>query len=195
MPPMRRPLLGAVVLGLLVSLLTGACSKAVDPDRALAEGLAQQQAGNIDAAAEQYQLVLDARPTDKYANYNLGVLEQTQRPRLAEGYYRAALDADPTFVPALFNLAILRTRAEATQEAIDLYLRVIAAQSDYAAAYLNVGLLYRDAGRSGQADRYVNEALALDPTLANRLSTTPVSPASPTASDGSEAPSSPSSTP
>jgi tetratricopeptide (TPR) repeat protein len=191
---MRRPLLGAVVLGLLASSLSGACSKAVDPDRALAEGLAQQQAGNLDAAAAQYQLVLDARPTDKYANYDLGVLEQTQRPGLAEGYYRAALDTDPTFVPALFNLAILRTRAGATQEAIDLYRRVIAAQSDYAAAYLNVGLLYRDSGRASQADRYINEALALDPTLASRLSTTPVSPVPATASDGSQAPA-PSSSP
>ncbi len=114
---------------LAVALAVGACGKDVDPDQALEEGLAQQQAGNLEAAAEQYQLVLDARPDDKFANYNLGVIEQADgRVQLAEGYYRAALDTDANFVPALFNLAILRTGAGATQEAIDLYLQVIEIQ-------------------------------------------------------------------
>ena len=70
------------------------------------------------------------------------MIEQTDgRTELAEGYYRAALDADPNFVPALFNLAIVRTAVGATQEAIDLYLRVIALEPEYAAAHFNLGIL------------------------------------------------------
>jgi tetratricopeptide (TPR) repeat protein len=177
----RTPLL--LVLALASALAAGACSKDVDPDQALKEGLAQQQAGDLEAAAEQYQLVLEARPDDKYANYNLGVIEQAGgRIQLAEGYYRAALDTDPNFVPALFNLAILRTKAGATQEAIDLYRQVIEIQPDYAAAHLNLGILYRDAGKPGLADAHINDALALDPSLADRLTTEPLASGSPIAS-------------
>ena len=94
-------------------------------------------------------MVLDVRPDDQYANYNMGVIEQADgRTALAEGYYRAALDTAPDFVPAMFNLAILRTKAGATQEAIDLYERVIVIQPEYAAAHLNLGLLYRDSERA-----------------------------------------------
>ena len=141
----------AVALLTMALLAVGAtaCSEDVDPDQALKEGLAQQQAGDLEAAAEQYQMVLDVRPDDQYANYNMGVIEQSDgRTALAEGYYRAALDTAPDFVPALFNLAILRTKAGATQEAIDLYERVIVIQPEYAAAHLNLGLLYRDAERA-----------------------------------------------
>jgi tetratricopeptide (TPR) repeat protein len=179
MSHLRHPVAALVVVALVVTL--GACSRPVDADKALETGLAQQRAGNLDAAAEQYQRVLDVRPTDKYANYNLGVIEQSSRPELAEGYYRAALADDPAFVPALFNLAILRTKVGATQEAIDLYLRVIEARSNYAAAYLNLGLLFRDAGQASKATRYLNEALALDPSLASRLGTEPVNPSPATA--------------
>ncbi|HEY6567112.1 MAG TPA: tetratricopeptide repeat protein [Actinomycetota bacterium] len=161
----------------VTTLAATACGSDVDPDQALAEGLAQQQAGNAEAAAAKYQQVLDVRPDDKYANYNLGVLEQAEgRTELAEGYYRAALDADPNFQPALFNLAIVRTSAGATQEAVDLYLRVIALDPQNASAHFNVGILLREAGQAKDATTHLNEALELEPSLAGRLLTEPVPP-------------------
>ena len=176
----RRQAARPLALAFTVTLSLAACGSDIDPDQALAEGLAQQQAGNLDLAAEQYQLVLDVRPDDKYANYNLGVMEQAGgRSALAEGYYRSALDTDPAFVSALFNLAILRTQAGATQEAIDLYLRVIDTQPEHAAGHFNVGILYRDSGKTIQADKHINEALSLDPSLADRLATDAIDPGSP----------------
>jgi tetratricopeptide (TPR) repeat protein len=166
--------LAIVVFGLTLSLSAAACSKDIDPDQALREGLTQQQAGNMDAAATKYQEVLDVRPGDQYANYNLGVIEQADgRTQLAEGYYRAALDAAPSFVPALFNLAIIRTRVGATQEAIDLYQRVLQVQPDDAAAHLNLGLLYRDSNQPKLAQRHLNRAIQLDPSLADRITLEP----------------------
>jgi tetratricopeptide (TPR) repeat protein len=164
-----------VLAGVLV--VASACGSSVDPDEALQEGLAQQRAGNVSAAADSYQRVLDVRPGDKYANYNLGVIEQGNgRTALAEGYYRAALDTDPAFAPALFNLAIVRTGVGATQEARDLYVRVIAERPDYAAAHFNLGLLYEQAGRSRESQTEFDRALELDPTLADRLTTQPIEP-------------------
>jgi tetratricopeptide (TPR) repeat protein len=160
-----------VALLVLLSMVgAAACSDDMDPDQALKEGLAQQQAGDLEAAAEQYQMVLDVRPEDQYANYNMGVIEQSGgRTALAEGYYRAALDTAPDFVPAMFNLAILRTKAGATQEAIDLYERVIVIQPEYAAAHLNLGLLYRDSNEPKLAQQHLNTAIELDPSLADRI--------------------------
>lgn len=168
----RRPVRALMTLLIAASLglAAAACSDDLDPDQALQEGLAQQQAGNPDAAAALYEQVLEVRPGDKFANYNLGVIEQAGgRPALAEGYYRAALDTDPAFTAALFNLAILRTAAGATQEAIDLYLRVIETQPDYAAAHFNLGLLYAGAGKDTLSQASINAALQLDPSLAERL--------------------------
>jgi tetratricopeptide (TPR) repeat protein len=173
------PIVRAVAVGLLtLSLMAVACNKDVDPDQALAHGLAQQEAG---------------RPDDKFANYNLGVIEQADgRTQLAEGYYRAALDTDPNFEPALYNLATIRTTVGANQEAIDLYVRVLALDPDNAAAHFNLGILYRDAGRAKEATQHLNAALKLDPSLADRLMTNPVPPAG--GNPGSDA-TSPSATP
>jgi tetratricopeptide (TPR) repeat protein len=159
-----------VTAALILLLLGAACSDDFDPDQALQQGLAHQQAGDLSEAADLYQRILEVRPGDKFANYNLGVIEQQGgRSQLAEGYYRAALDTDPNFTPALFNLAILRTNVGATQEAIDLYLRVIENQPDYAAAHLNLGLLYVAAGETRKAEKSINQAISLDPSLAERL--------------------------
>jgi tetratricopeptide (TPR) repeat protein len=167
-----------LALGVVLTLAAAACGNDVDPDQALAEGLAQQQAGNVDAAATLYQQVLEVRSDDKYANYNLGVIEQADgRIQLAEGYYRAALDTDPNFEPALFNLAIVRTEVGATQEAIDLYLRTLALDPANASAHFNVGILLRDSGQAGDGTDHLNEALELEPTLADRLATDPIPPA------------------
>lgn len=170
----ERPLGAAPSCRILVfalALLLGvACGEDFDADQALQEGLAQQQAGNVDEAANLYEQVLEVRPGDKLANYNLGVIEQNDgRPALAEGYYRAAIDTDPNFTPALFNLAIIRTGAGATQEAIDLYGRVVEIRPDYAAAHLNLGLLLSGAGKDSLAEQSINRALELDPSLAERL--------------------------
>jgi tetratricopeptide (TPR) repeat protein len=199
----RPPTASLTLITVAIAVVIGmsACSESVDPDQALAAGLAQQQAGNDEAAAASYQDVLDVRPGDKFANYNLGVIEQGEgRTALAEGYYRAALSTDPAFVPALYNLAILRTAVGATQEAIDLYVRVVEAQPDYAAAHLNLGLLYQKVGEVKRGERELNRALEIDPTLADRLATQPIGPeggradddadadAAPTASDASASP-------
>lgn len=168
--PMTRAIHRTLALLAVVALAVGACGNDVDPDQALQEGLAQQQAGNLVGAAEKYQLVLEVRPEDRYANYNMGVIEQAGgRAALAEGYYRASLSAAPDFVPAMFNLAILRTQAGATQEAIELYESTLAMQPDYAAAHLNLGLLYRDFNEPILAQKHLDRAVKLDPALADRL--------------------------
>lgn len=58
---------------------------------------------------------------------------------------------------------------------------MIGIQPDYAAAHFNVGLLYQASDKPKEADTHINEALALDPSLADRLATEPVTSGSPAA--------------
>ena len=84
---------------------------------------------------------------------------------------------------ALFNLAIIRTKVGATQEAIDLYRRVVEADPTNANAWFNQALLYRSAGLGAKATQGFNRAIQLDPSLADRITQPTIAPSvGPTAS-------------
>jgi tetratricopeptide (TPR) repeat protein len=153
-----------------LSVVLVACVGGTDPDEALAEGLAEQQAGNTEAAVDAYLDVLEIDPTDRFALYNLGLIAQ-QRGDIgsAETYYRSALDTDPTFVEALFNLAIIREDAGDPQEAIELYRQATQADPANARAHFNLGLLLKATGEGAAGDAELAVALDLDPSLSSRL--------------------------
>jgi len=159
---------------ILVVLVIGACSKGNNDSEqassALAAGLKTHAAGRLDEAAADYREVLVYDPRNKFAYYNLGVIEQTKGDSgSAESDYRIALTIDPDFVPALFNLAILRTSSGSDREAIDLYKHVIQIDEGYAAAHLNLGFLLIDNGQEKEGKAELAIAVGLDPTLAGRI--------------------------
>ena len=165
------------VLGLLSAalLLAASCGGEDKTETQLARealnrGLAQQQAGDAEAAGEAYGEALDHEPDNAYAFYNLGVLAQTDH-RLAEAEknYRAALNANPTFARALYNLATVRYRLGAKLEAVDLYRRVIDLDPENASAHLNLGFSLRDLGEDNQAASEFGAAVRLDPALISRI--------------------------
>jgi tetratricopeptide (TPR) repeat protein len=89
---------------------------------AVTKGLQAQAAGRLDEAAADYRQALALDPRNKFAFFDLGVIDHTQgRPDAAENNYRLALAIDPNFWNALFNLAILRTAAGSNDEATALY--------------------------------------------------------------------------
>jgi Tfp pilus assembly protein PilF len=133
-----------LALAILIVLGSLACSppksKLEQAQDVLQRGLEAQTAGRLDEATTAYREVLELDPRNKYAFYNLGVIDQNSgRAQAAENNYRIATSIDPDFTPALFNLAILRTDAGANDEAIALYRRVIAAEPFNAAGHLNLG--------------------------------------------------------
>ena len=72
-------------------------------------------------------------------------------------------------MPALYNLALLRAEAGDTTEAVDLYRKVIFLEPTNAEGHLNLGLLLLDAGALDEAEQQLQQAIALDPSLASRL--------------------------
>ena len=142
---------------------------------ALDAGLKAHAAGDLEAAVESYNTVLDYDATNKFAFYNLALIDESEgNYGLAEEKYRSALEADAKYEPALFNLAILRTDND-PDEAIALYQQAVAADKKDAAAWLNLGLLLRANGQEAEGDRSVLRAIALNPEL--------VDPAEPPAED------------
>lgn len=168
----------AVAMVLLVALV-GSCGKEEPTDaqlanQALERGLRAHTEGNLTGAVAAYNEVLVYDPQNKFAYYNLGLIDQTEgRAESAEANYRQVLSIDPTYGPALFNLAILRTAAGASQEAVDLYRQVVEIDPSNASAHLNLGFLLLDLGKTSQGEQQLNAAVELDPSLADRISPVP----------------------
>jgi tetratricopeptide (TPR) repeat protein len=171
-------LVSCVALGMALALGATACgggssgdgSSSTQPDSkkaatALDAGLKAHAAGDLTKAAAEYRKVLKYDPKNKYAYYNLALIDAASgNYGLAEEKYRKAIASDPNYEPALFNLAILRTGRD-PKEAISLYKRAVAANPKDASAWLNLGLLLRAAGQKAEGNKDVLKAIALNPKL------------------------------
>ena len=137
---------------------------------ALAKGLAAHKAGNLAEAASDYQEALRHDPNNKFAYYNLGLIDQTNGALgSADSNYSLAISIDPKYGPALYNLAIVKTAEGDTAAAIDLYRTTIEVQPDYAAAHLNLGFALIDSGDRREGRNELSKAVELDPSLASRI--------------------------
>jgi tetratricopeptide (TPR) repeat protein len=165
---------GVLVLALTLVLAVSGCfggkPAAEQAQDSLAKGLQAHQAGRPDEALKQYKDVLEKDPTNKWAHYNIGQIEQARgKSSVAEAEYRAALSVDPKMEFALFNLAIIRNTAGAKQEAVDLYRRVLNVNANNAPAHLNLGFALLDLQRREEGERELRRAVDLDPTLRSRV--------------------------
>ena len=191
-PPIDRRSMRIMTGFLLFIVICGAaaCSKKSDADlasEALAAGLAAHQAGNLAEAAVDYHEALVHDPNNKYAYYDLGLIDQTNGALpSAESNYRLALSIDPQFVSALFNLAIVRHDLGDLKESIALYRQAIKAQPDYANAHLNLGFALIEAHQDVEGNAELKIAVQLDPSLASRVKGVKVEP-SPAASESPSA--------
>jgi len=132
---------------------------------ALNAGLKAHAARDLTSAAADYEKALSYDPTNKFAFYNLALIDEAEgNYGLAEAKYRSALKSDGAYEPALFNLAILVSGRDA-KEAITLYKKAVVANKNDAGAWLNLGLLLRSSGQRAAGDQDVLRALALDPHL------------------------------
>jgi tetratricopeptide (TPR) repeat protein len=166
---------------LAVVLTVGfSCSKKSEADlanEALQQGIAAQNAGQLAEAAAAYREVLVHDPNNKYAYFDLGLIDQTNGALAsAESNYRLALSIDPQFVSALFNLAIVRHDLGDLKESIALYRQAIKIQPDYANAHLNLGFALIEAHQDVEGNAELKIAVQLDPSLASRVKGVKVEP-------------------
>jgi tetratricopeptide (TPR) repeat protein len=167
-----RPRLGVAAMLVVVLAALAACGKQSDTQvasDAFAAGYRAQVQGRPAEAITDYKLVLSKDPRNKLAYYDLGVAQQQLgQNTAAEASYRALLQLDPNYVAALYNLAILRT-APSPAEAEALYRHIISLQPNHTGAHLNLGFLLRTVGRVEEGNAELRTAVALDPSVAQRI--------------------------
>lgn len=163
-------------------LLVG-CSKTDSSeaaDAALKRGLALHVDGKLPEASEAYQVVLKHDKRNKYAIYNLGLIDQTEnRPTAAAAKYRLVLNIDPDYQPALFNLAIIEEKLGRFAEALELYHRAVAVAPGDAKAHRNLGLLLRAQGRTAEGDAEIAKADQLEAEVSGTTTPSNTEPGSP----------------
>jgi Tfp pilus assembly protein PilF len=158
-------LLGAAACS---SSSSGGSSRDVAAGNAAVEaGLKAQAAGNITAAVADYQKALKDDPKNKYALFDLGVIDdQENNVGLASAQYQKALAVDPKFEPALYNLAIIYQQQGNEGYALHLYQQAVAANPSDASAHFNLALMLRALPKyrkDGNAQMRI--ALRLNPAL------------------------------
>jgi len=172
--PFHQPFLtavaGAVALfGLLTACGGGSDGKPADPSTLLAAGIKAQQQGDTNAARQLFEQVLAKQPSNFYAHYNLGVLDQQAKDTAAAlREYGAALTINPSYVPAMFNEATIFATTDPAL-AIATYRKVVALQPKAPTAYLNLGLLEAAHGELAQGIKDLTTALHQDPSLGPQI--------------------------
>ncbi len=132
----------------------------VYPRRRLADALLQ--ARRLDEAARQYARVVELRPSDYDARYNLGLLRVREgRPAQALPHFRAAIEARPEDVSARLNLANTLVLLDRLEEAEAELRRAVEVAPWHFAVHHNLG---RALGRQG---RWVEAASALEAAAAS----------------------------
>ena len=133
----------------------------------LQRGIAQAEANQLSQAATTFEDVLAVAPRNKYALYNLGVIEQDRHdPSAAVARYDQALQADTTYTPAMYNKALILETSD-PEQSLALYRRIVQLNPRASTAYLRMAIVYARHGKLPQAKQARARAIALDPSLAN----------------------------
>jgi len=159
---------GALAVAIL-AITMAACGTPPTAQSLVSQGLKAQLAGDESTAESTYQQAIKLDPNNAIAHYDLGTVYDRQgNVSQAVTEYTATLVISPSFTDALFNLAV-DTATSDPSGAQRLYLRVLALQPTFAAAWLNLGFILRSDGKLTEAKADWAKAVALDASLASNV--------------------------
>ena len=127
-----------------------------------------QAAGDLTAAAEICNQILeiDARHAD--ANHMLGILAQQSGDSVqAEKYIGRAIRRSPNRANFHNNLGNVLKDLDRHRDAVASYRKTLSIDPAFAAAHVNLGIVWQDLGQLDDAVRSFREALALEPCDGN----------------------------
>jgi uncharacterized protein (TIGR02466 family) len=130
------------------------------PDLALALALG----GRNEEALRVFRRVIDARPDDAAAQYNMGnLLNGMGRPEEAAKAFRRAAALAPDFAEAHANLGATLHLSKQHEAAVEAYRRAIKRLPDNPDLHHNLGAVYRALGRYEPAAACYRQAVELAP--------------------------------
>ena len=130
-------------------------------------GAAAAQTEQLDKAIFAFQKVLDIKPNNPEAYYNMGKVFQDQG-KLEEAIdaYRKAFSLKPDYADAYNNMGNAFKNLGNLEKAIEAYSKAISIQPNYANAYNNIGNAFQGQGKLEKAIGIYKQALSLRPDYA-----------------------------
>jgi len=141
--------------------------KALTIHEAGAAAVQEQRQGNVQAAADIYDLIAARVPHSAEVHNNRGVLQQLlKRYPEALASYEKAVTLKPDYANAHFNRAVILKLLNRFDEALAGYDRAIKLNSGHAEAHNNRGSLLQDMRMYDQAIASYDKAIAAKPDYA-----------------------------
>ncbi len=164
---------GRVALRLdLIEDATAALRKtlALSPEHRAARywlGTAHGAARNLDAALEQYELLLEHRPTDPQLHYAVGSVHFLKVDfENATRHLRESCRLDPDQLLSPYYLASIAQKKGNNEEAIGMYAEIVARHPDHAPSYEGLAISQSRLRQYDEARRNFETAIRLDPDSA-----------------------------
>jgi tetratricopeptide (TPR) repeat protein/peroxiredoxin len=127
-------------------------------------GVAMYQHGYLDQAAESFQHVIDLKPNDADAYYNLGTLSlKRNNLEQARTYLEKTVQLRPDYPEAWNNLGMMAAQHEQLDEAIRNFQQSLQLRPGYAIALLNLGNVYRRRHSFEKAEDCLTRSIQLQP--------------------------------
>jgi tetratricopeptide (TPR) repeat protein/peroxiredoxin len=127
-------------------------------------GVAMYQHGYLEQAAESFQQVLQTKPDNADANYNLGTLNLRKNDfQQARQYLEKTIQLQPDYPEAWNNLGMMAAQQGQLDEAIQDFEKSLKLRPGFAIALLNLGNVYRRQRSFEKAHECLGRALELQP--------------------------------
>ncbi|MGR3303931.1 MAG: tetratricopeptide repeat protein [Candidatus Scalindua sp.] len=134
----------------------------------LQTGRTHHQAGNLEAASQLYQNILDQQPTHVKANFLLGTLNLQQgNLDTATTFLKKAISLKPDYAEAHNNLGAVLKEKHKLDEAINSFYHSIELNPDYAEAHYNLGTLLQKQNKLDEAVASYNRAIEINSNYAD----------------------------
>jgi tetratricopeptide (TPR) repeat protein len=127
-------------------------------------GVAMYQHGYLDQAAESFRHVIETKPDDADAYYNLGTLSLKRNNfEQARTYLEKTVQLRPDYPEAWNNLGMMAAQHEQLDEAIRDFQQSLELRPGFAIALLNLGNVYRRQRSFEKAEDCLTRSLQLQP--------------------------------
>ena len=133
-------------------------------NQALQLAITADKENSLQEAEKLYRFILEAQPTNLYANNNLGVLMfKLGKLEESEKSYRKTIELKPDYAEAHYNLGNTLYTLNRLEESVTSFKKTIELKPDYAEAHNNLSNPLLKLNKLDEAEASVKKAIELNP--------------------------------